>query len=78
MQLIEGYSIVDFLNKRKKPFTEPDALEIIWQLLTINSGLHSRNIYHGDIKPENIILEKANDVKIVDYGFSIRSDNGMG
>jgi len=34
--------------------------------------LHSKNIIHGDIKPENIRLKRKYDIKtitIIDYGF---------
>jgi len=60
-------------------FTEPDALQITWHLATTVSSLHSKKIYHRDIKPENIILDKDIDkVYLVDFGFSIVSEFGMG
>lgn len=65
--------------KGRIPFTEPDALQITWHLATTVSSLHSKKIYHRDIKPENIILDKDIDkVYLVDFGFSIVSEFGMG
>ncbi|MBI2808522.1 MAG: serine/threonine protein kinase [Planctomycetes bacterium] len=32
--------------------------------------MHRRGVYHADLKPNNIILSKAGDVKIIDYGLA--------
>lgn len=43
---------------------------IIKQLLSAICYLHSKSIFHGDIKPENIILtdEKNFKIKLTDFG----------
>lgn len=32
--------------------------------------MHSNNIVHRDVKPENIMISEAGDPKIIDFGFS--------
>ena len=32
--------------------------------------MHRRNVYHADLKPNNIILTKAGDIKIIDFGLA--------
>lgn len=43
----------------------------IYQILRGLAYLHSRYIYHLDIKPENILLFKDGNLKISDFGISI-------
>jgi serine/threonine protein kinase len=32
--------------------------------------MHRRGVYHGDVKPNNVLLSRAGDVKIIDYGLA--------
>jgi len=32
--------------------------------------MHRRGVYHADIKPNNVLLSRSGDVKIIDYGLS--------
>jgi serine/threonine protein kinase len=32
--------------------------------------MHRRNVYHADLKPNNILLSRTGDVKIIDYGLA--------
>lgn len=37
--------------------------------------IHKRNIVHGNIKPENIMIElKTDDIKLCDFGVEKSSD----
>ena len=33
--------------------------------------MHNESIVHRDIKPDNILLDKNLNIKIIDFGFSI-------
>lgn len=38
--------------------------------------MHRRNVFHADLKPNNILLSRTGDVKVIDYGLAwIRGEN---
>lgn len=53
--------------ENNRPFTESELLEVIYGLTEAFSFLHHHSIYHGDIKPRNILVGKDNLLKITDF-----------
>ena len=63
-----------FVAYRKNPsfFSVPVIKQIARQVLTALAALHSLNIIHSDLKPENMLIKSYSpvEVKIVDFGNS--------
>ncbi|UJR34155.1 hypothetical protein I4U23_021562, partial [Adineta vaga] len=57
---IEGNELLDHLLNRRT-YTEHDASLIIRNLVETLKHLHSRNIVHLDIKPDNIFIDDRHD-----------------
>ena len=70
MELMGGGDLFDFLKRRK--VTEGEAQCITRQVLGGLQHMHSQNIGHFDLKPENFLLsqEKPMVVKLCDFGIS--------
>ena len=59
------------LFEEGKSFTIEEVKSITYQMLLGLKHMHSANIIHRDIKPDNILIRRAdNCVKIADFGLS--------
>ena len=57
--------------RMKKPFSSREILSWFRQLAVIMVVLEAENVYHGDIKPANI-LSNEGVIKLTDFGISMR------
>ncbi|CAG9614909.1 Serine/threonine-protein kinase PknD [Bacillus rhizoplanae] len=64
MEYIDGVSIADF-----KPFLGKGWEEIFTETISAFEYLESKNILHRDIRPANILIDKHENVKVIDFGF---------
>lgn len=70
MEYFDGTPLMDKFEK----FDEEDAKVVIKQLLTTLDYLHSHNVAHRDIKPDNILVDNELHIKLIDFGFSREGD----
>ncbi len=69
MEYIDGVTLEDKL-KTDGRFTADETLRIVSEVLDILGFAHNKGIYHRDIKPGNIMLNKEGRVKIIDFGIA--------
>lgn len=69
MQYAENGSILDVIHQEKR-LSESKSCEYFKQILSAIEYCHSLGVCHRDIKCENILLDKKNQVKIIDFGFA--------
>ncbi|CAL8381105.1 unnamed protein product [Arctogadus glacialis] len=80
LELVSGGELFDFLAQ-KESLSEEEATQFIKQILEGVNYLHSRNIAHFDLKPENIMLLDKNAplprIKLIDFGLAHKIEAGV-
>ena len=73
MEYIEGGTLRQYFKKKKFNFSERQASNIMYQIVSGIKYLHQYGIAHRDLKPDNIMITQQNDfgiIKIMDFGLS--------
>ncbi|XP_051972095.1 death-associated protein kinase 1-like isoform X3 [Xyrauchen texanus] len=77
LELVAGGELFDFLAE-KESLSEEEATEFLKQILDGVSYLHSKQIAHFDLKPENIMLLNRSvphpRIKLIDFGLAHKID----
>ncbi|MCA9700007.1 MAG: protein kinase, partial [Myxococcales bacterium] len=68
MEYIDGYRIDDFC--RGECHSERAVIELGIQLCEALSCVHAKGVVHRDLKPSNILVTRAGQPKIVDFGIA--------
>jgi len=76
LELVSGVDLRAIIEK-KNPFTLEQKIDVMVKTLRGLGCLHDHNIYHGDMKPDNVIVDWPT-VKIVDYGMAQLGMPGAG
>ena len=61
---------------KRHSFSEQDAAKICFQIFSAVFYLHNQGILHGDLNPENVLLEDKRDslsVKLADFGSALKT-----
>ncbi|WMO12467.1 protein kinase domain-containing protein [Pseudoalteromonas piscicida] len=64
MEYIEGEPLQQFCATR----TDDDILKLLIKICDAVSYSHQNRIIHGDLKPENVLVDKLGEPKLVDFG----------
>lgn len=69
MEYVKDGTLYDLLHKKKVTLNDKDKRNIVLQLISVFSYLHSHGIVHRDIKSHNVLIDNFN-VKICDFGLA--------
>ena len=70
MDYVDGENLAGRLKRTGKPMTENEVNQILPQILDALKSIHNAGIWHLDLKPANIMVDKAGNVKLIDFGAS--------
>lgn len=68
MEYVDGVDLRQLLQAKR--LTPKEALSIVPPVCDALQCAHDRGIVHCDIKPENLLIDKAGVVKIADFGIA--------
>lgn len=71
MEYVDGKSIGEFAPD---PWDDKDWNDIFSEVISAFEYLEQNHILHRDIRPANIMIDRNNNVKIIDFGFGKQFD----
>ncbi len=75
MELIEGPDLKQIF-KEQGLLSEDDCLEVGAKICDALHYLHTQHCVHRDIKPGNILIDKDNQIKLIDLGLALNIASG--
>ena len=76
LEYASGGSLFNYIRKNEF-LDEQLAFSLFIQVINAIYFLHSNNLIHRDIKPENILLFENNIVKLCDFGWCVKLEEGQ-
>ncbi len=74
MEFVDGLDLAALLRKLKDEGRQvplPAAFHIAIEIVRALDFAHSHNVVHRDVSPSNILLSRAGEVKIADFGIAV-------
>ena len=70
MDYVDGENLAERMKRTGNPMSEQEVRAILPQILDALKCVHDEGMWHLDLKPANIMLDKAGNVKLIDFGAS--------
>ena len=75
MEYINGISLLEIIKKEKNHYLEEKrALKIFIQIVKAIEYCQDKDICHRDIKLENILTLNNDEIKLIDFGFAVKTN----
>ena len=79
MEYIDGESLAERMKRVGRPLAEQEVMSILHQILDALGEVHQNEIWHLDLKPGNIMVDRRGNAYLIDFGASkqIRADGSF-
>lgn len=81
MEFVDGLDLAAFLRKFKdegRLVPLPAAFHIAIEIIRALDFAHGHNVVHRDVSPSNILISRAGEVKIADFGIAVAAQPHRG
>jgi serine/threonine-protein kinase len=82
LEYIDGWTLVDYLDRHKERSSRPDVDQAVFIASRVCRALQyvfeRARIVHRDISPSNIMMTREGTVKLIDFGIATRSGTREG
>ncbi len=78
MEFIEGKSLEEKVKLKSGGLPEADILKLTKQIFDVLSYVHSQNVVHRDLKPDNILIREDGSISLIDFGIAKKFQTGFG
>ena len=68
LDLIEGQDLLSLIEEENQKVEPQQVVEILLKILDAVALIHSQDMLHRDISPDNILLDKSNNPVLIDFG----------
>jgi serine/threonine protein kinase len=75
LEYVDGISMTDLVQWGH--ITDGAAHEIMAQLECALKDLHSQGVFHGDLSPQNIMIDRKGRIRLLDFGLANSSENTL-
>lgn len=73
LEYAESGEFYKFLSKNRCQISEATCSKYIYQITKALQYLHQRNVYHRDVKPENILMGTSGKLILADFGSAVHA-----
>ena len=68
MEFLDGISLKNYIKRKGGKLAPSDALTILKPVILSLKGVHDLGLIHRDISPDNILITRNGEVKLIDFG----------
>ena len=70
MDYINGENLSEKLKRQQKPLSEAEVMKYLPQILDALACVHQEGLWHLDLKPANIMVDRQGNITLIDFGAS--------